>query len=183
MTRFDSFGRTVLFGAAAAVGWSLWMLLAAPLVGPAAARPIYLVAATAIYVGGLCRAAPQRLRMATATVVAAGIFAMLAQTTMSLAVGLAVILGVARSGFIHLAPAPRAVAREAMLLGSGLWLARFVTGAAMVPTAGALWAFFLVQGLLFLMPDSRADAAPAARADAFDVAYRRALSLLDERGV
>ena len=180
MMRFDSFGRTVLFGAIAAAGWIPWMLLVAPLMGTTTARAAYLIAVTAMYLAGLSATAPYRLMLVVATLVGAGLFAVVADTTSSLVVVLTVILGVGRSGFLSVAPAPQAVIREAMLLFGGLWLARFVGGATAIPTSGALWAFFLVQGLFFLMPRHR-EGNGRAQVDPFDAAYRRALSLLEER--
>lgn len=179
MMRFNSFGRTVLFGAAAAAGWIPWMLLAAPLMGTTAARAAYLIAVAAVYLAGVSATAPYRLIFAAATFVGAGLFAVVAGTTSSLVVVLAVIVGIGRSGFFYAAPLPQAVMRELILLFGGLFLARFVGGTAAIPTSGALWAFFLVQALFFLMP--RREGAARGRGDAFDAAYRRALSLLEER--
>ena len=68
MMRANSFLRSVLFGAVAAAGWPLWLLLAFPTLGWSMAQALYLIAVTALYIAAL---APSRPRGFVAAVIAA----------------------------------------------------------------------------------------------------------------
>jgi len=104
-------------------------------------------------------------------------------TIAELAIGLAVILGIARSTVLYRAAAARAVATEAVLLLGGLLFARFLAGASLLSTALALWGFLLVQSVFFLIGGVRARSAGAPHADPFEATYRRAVALLERTGV
>lgn len=179
MIVWSSFGRSLVFAFAAAAAWVPWLVLAAPLLGFEIARGLYLAAVVAIYVAGL--APRRRLAGGLAAGLAASAIGIVAGTLTELALGLAAIVGIARSGFLYRSAPARAVAIEAMLLLGGLWLARLTGGPFAIATAFGVWSFFLVQALFFLIGGVRARVAGGAPADPFDAAYGQAVGLL-ERG-
>jgi hypothetical protein len=178
MIRCDTLPRSIVFAALAAIGWVPWAMFAGPFIGAWAARALYLIGVLALYVSGLTRAGVNRLRVPVIVAMAAGGVALVAGSTTALVIGLAVVLGVARSGFVYPAAPSRAVVREAILLGGGLLLARLLTAAPLMTSTGlALWGFLLVQSFFFLLPRERPNAMP--QPDPFEEAHRRALALLD----
>jgi hypothetical protein len=179
MMRCNSFARSALFGAVAAAAWLPWVLVVAPLLGVWNARALYLVGVTAVYAAGLSPQGKRPLPVALATFPVAAVVALVAHTTAELAIGLATILGVARSGFFYRAAPARAVATEVTLLLGGLVFARFLAGVSLTATALALWGFFLVQSLFFLVAGVRARTRSGAHPDPFEEAHRRALALLE----
>ncbi len=183
MIRCNTFARSALFAAMAAAGWLSWVLVVAPVLGIGNARTLYLVGVTAVYVAGL---SPQRRRplpAALATFLIGAVVALIARTTAELAIGLAAILGIARSGFFYRAAPARAAATEVTLLVGGLLFARFLVAVSLAATALALWGFFLVQSLFFLVAGVRARALSGSHPDPFEEAQRRALALLEQTSV
>jgi hypothetical protein len=197
MTRRTAFGRSALFAAVAAAGWPVWALCSFPTIDWWAALALYLAAISGLYIGGLLpgRAggapafprprtggsigAARRLIAALLGIVAAMAVASWAHNTRELAIGLAALLGIARSGFIYRATPVRAVAIELTLLVGGLLFARFLAGPSLVSSALALWGFLLVQSIFFLIPGVRPRTVARSVGDPFDEAHRRALALLE----
>jgi hypothetical protein len=179
MMRLDSFSRSAGFAALAALGWIPWLLVAAPLVGGAVARALYLVAVTALYTGGLAGSAPRRASVTIAVGLAGIALACIVPGMSMLCVALAVMLGTARSGFLHRANPIRAVAIEAALLVGGLVFARFLAGGTLLGIALALWGFLLVQSCFFLIGGARARPVDGRRGDPFDEAVARATGVLE----
>jgi len=183
MMRCNTFARSALFAAVAATGWLSWVLVVAPLLGVWNARAVYLVGVTAVYVAGLSPQSRRQLPVALATLLVAAVVALIAHTTAELAIGLAAILGIARSGLLYRAGPARAVATEATLLLGGLVFARFLAAISLPATALALWGFFLVQSLFFIIAGVRPRALSGSHPDPFEEAQRRALALLEQTGV
>lgn len=183
MMRCNTFARSALFAAVAAAAWPPWVFVVAPLLGVWNARALYLVGVTAVYLAGLSPQARRPSPVALVTVLVAGVVALIARTTAELAIGLAAILGIARSAFFYRAAPARAAATEVTLLVGGLVFARFLAGVSLLATALALWGFFLVQSLFFLVAGVRARAVSASHPDPFEEAQRRALALLEETRV
>lgn len=177
--RCDSFARSALFAAGAAVGWSVWTIIASPIVGPRNALALYLTGATALYIAALSPRRWRRLSVAVVAVVLAAALALCARTTTELAIALAAILGIARSAFRYRAAPARAAALEVTLLVGGLLFARFLAGSTLSSTGLALWGFLLVQSLFFLVAGRHPRSPTAPRADPFDDAHRRAVALLE----
>jgi hypothetical protein len=178
MMHVDSFGRSALVAAAIAVGWIVWLVVAGPVVGIGAARTLYLIAATALYTGALAASPPRR---ASTAVVVAAIGALLAVVAggVDLALGLAIVLGTARSVFIHRAPAARAVVTEGVLVVGGLLFARFLATGTAQPTALALWGFFLVQSCFFLVGGIEVRRMDGRHPDPFEEAVARATEVME----
>lgn len=183
MIRCNTFARSALFAAVAAVAWLSWVLVVAPVLGVLNARAVYLVAITALYVAGLSPQGRRPIRAALATFLVATVVALIARTTAELAIGLAAILGIARSGFFYRAAPARAAATELILLVGGLVFARFLAAVSLPATALALWGFFLVQSVFFLGAGVRARTLNGPHPDPFEEAQRRALALLEQAGV
>jgi hypothetical protein len=87
-------------GAIAALGWIPWLLVAAPLLGGPAARTLYLVAVTALYAVGLASHARRRASAILVGGLAGGVLACVAPGMPELCVGLAIVLGTVRCGFV-----------------------------------------------------------------------------------
>ena len=183
MMRCNTFGRSALFAALAALAWLPWMIIAGPLVGVWNARALYLIALTVLYVAGLAPHSSRRLMLILVVGSVAGSVALVAHATADLAIGLAGILGITRSVFLYRAAPARAVAVEVTLLVSGLLFARFLAGASLASTAFAVWGFLLVQSLFFVIAGARERGPAPPRPDPFDEAYRRALAVLEREGV
>jgi hypothetical protein len=177
--RWNTFSRSLAFAALVAAGFLPWWTLASPIVGGRAAVALYLVGAVAVYLAGL--AGGLRRRLATLLVAggAGSGVAILAQSTAELAAGLALILAVGRSGLLFRAPAARGAAVEALLAIGGLAFARFLSGPSPIGLVLAIWGFFLVQSLYFLIGGIRLRRR-ASRRDPFEEAHARALALLGD---
>ncbi|MGH7900020.1 MAG: hypothetical protein ACREQQ_18840 [Candidatus Binatia bacterium] len=176
-----SFFRSVSFAALAALAWIPFAAVLAPILGLGGARALYLAAVTVTYVAAIVPSAPRRPAAAILAALMAGLLLFAARTTGELAIGLAVLIAVARSAFLYAAPPARAIVREAFLIGGGLLFARFLGAYSLFSTALAIWGFLLVQSLLFLAPRSTRSA--RGDADLFEGAYTRASVLLDRSGV
>jgi hypothetical protein len=181
--RCNPFVRSALFAAAAALAWWPWVLLAGPMLGWSTARACYLVGITVLYVGGLSAGTQRGLTVAAvAGLVAVGV-ALVVHTLAELAFGLAAVLGVARSLVLYRAAPARAVATEVFLLIGGLTFARFLSGPA-VPSLGlAIWGFFLIQSLFFIVGGIRSRSPAPRHTDPFDEAHQRAVALLERMGI
>ena len=179
--RWNTFARSATFAAVAAAGWVPWALVVAPILGLRNAGTLYLVGLLSCYVAGL---SPRgRRRVAAVTGLAALALACAAGTIIELSIGLAVLLGITRSGFLFRAAPTRAVLTEAVLLVGGLLFARFLGGPSLASMALAIWGFLLVQSVFFLVAGRRARKLGERQGDGFEEVYRLATALLDRTGV
>jgi hypothetical protein len=175
------FGRSVVLAALLGAAWPAFAVVAAPLLGVSAALSLYVVGAIALYVAAIAPGIARGIAAALLSVVIAVGFAVVVGTSGAAVYGAAVALGVARSGLLYRSRSARALAVEALLLGGGLLLARFLFAPGALGTALALWGFFLVQSAFFAIGGVRVRDAHVAAPDRFECARRRALALLDER--
>ncbi len=174
-----TFGKSLWFAALAAGALPLWLLLARPILGTDPAIGAYFVIAAAAYLGAI---APARGRALVAMLVAAavgGFAAIVTRAPGELVLVLAVLVAVARSGFLYSCSPARGVAIEALVAGGGLLFARFLFGPTVAALILALWGFFLVQSLYFLLGGRHAPVV-ARHPDPFQDAYGRATALLDD---
>ena len=179
--RWNTFTRSATFAAVAAGGWVPWALLVGPILGLWNALTLYLVGLLTCYVAGLSPQARRRVAAVTA-VVALGL-ACAAGTIVELCIGLAVLLGIARSGFLFRAAPTRAVLTETVLLVGGLLFARFLGGPSLASTMLAIWGFLLVQSVFLLVAGRRERRCSERHGDGFEEVYRLATTLLDRTGV
>lgn len=179
MIRIDSFGRSAVFAAVAALGWIPWIVLLGPFVGAAAARALYLVAVAALYAGALATSSTRRASVTLAVATAGVLLAWIARGLPELCVGLAIALAVARSALRSRTAPARAVVVESLLLVGGLAFARFLAGGSAHAMTLALWGFLLVQGCFFLVGGARARPGDGSPLDPFDDACARAAEVLE----
>jgi hypothetical protein len=177
--RWNSFSRSLLFAALAAAAVVPWLVVAIPWLGSARALAFCLAATTAVYVGGLVPDRARRARVFLTTAVLGFALVLVTRTLTEQVLGLAVLLAIVRSGFLHRAPLSRAVAIEAVLVGTGLLFARFLSGPFPGGVAIALWGFFLVQSFYFLIGGIRTREASGRHPDPFEEARARMLAILD----
>jgi len=177
--RFDSFGGTVLFGALAAIAWPAWALGLAAL-GFGTGLTGYLVAVSAVYAAGLA-ATPARAMGAALWALGFGaVVVLLARDPADVAIGAALAIGICRSGLLHTRRPARALVLETVLLGAGLAAARLLAAPGLVGVSLALWGFFLVQSLGFLVAGRVPQTDAPGGVDPFEYARGRALEILDE---
>lgn len=177
--RCNSFTRSAMFAALAAMGWLPWALIATPICGVWHARALYLGAVTVLYVAGLSPQNTRRLMIAVLVSAATAALTLVVRNTTELCIGLAVLLGVARSVFLYRATPARAVTTEAGLLLGGLLFAAFLARPSLPSTALALWGFLLVQSSFFLVGGVHVRSATLPQVDPFEEAHRRAVALLE----
>jgi hypothetical protein len=182
MIRWNSFGRSAAFAAVAALGWIPWLVLVGPVVGASGARSIYLIGLTSLYVGGLDGRRARGLSAAIVTAIAGGAIAVAGRDAAALCIGLAVVLAVARSVFLHHAAPARAVVIEAGLSGGGLVFARLLGTRSLLGAALPIWGFFLVQSCFFLIGGIRERAEDGRHPDPFEAACARAMEVLERPG-
>jgi hypothetical protein len=176
---WNTFGRSAVFAAAAGCGVMPWLLAAAPLLGVHRALAVYLVAAAAAYVTAIAPSLRRGLGAGLFVSLLGAELAALPHALPELALGLAMVVALARSGFLFRARPGRALALELTLVAGGLLFARFLAGSSLLSVGLALWGFLLVQSVFFLVGGVRERQAGAARTDPFDAAYERASALLD----
>lgn len=181
--RCNNFSRSVLFAALAAGGVLPWLMLARPIFGAEQALVFYLVGVVSAYLGGVAPRRGRRVAVFVAAACAAVGVALAARTTTELVLGLGALLAIGRSAFLYQPTAVRAAITEAVLVGGGLIFARFLIGHSLVALVLALWGFFLVQSLYFLVGGVRPRAGAGRHPDPFQDAYGRAMALLDRSGV
>jgi len=174
MMRWEGFARSACFAALAAVGLVPWLVLAGPLLGPPVALRTYLVGLLSVYVAGLGGHRGRRIAAALG-VAAAGLgVAAMTHSIAECALGLAALLGVVRGTILYRARP----ATELSLVTAGLLFARFLAGRSLVSMMLAVWGFFLVQSVFFLLGGVSERTAPTRHPDPFEEAHRRAIALL-----
>ncbi|MEN8182701.1 MAG: hypothetical protein ABFS46_09215 [Myxococcota bacterium] len=180
MMRWNSFGRTLGFGALAAGGLLAASFLPLP---TGAALSAWLVASAVAYGVGLAPSAAGAARTVL-PIGALGLAVWLAAEHVGqAALGAALVVGIGRSLLVYRARPLRGLAVEAVLLGGGLWLARALLDGGLGSAALAVWGFFLVQSLFFWIPGVAEREDSGATADPFERAARRLRRLLEEEPV
>lgn len=177
MMRLCSFGRGVTFAALAALGWIPWAIVATGLLGRSGALSVYLVGVVVLYVVAL----GERVRAGVLgfAAVAACAASLLVGTSAELAIALAALLGLFRSGVVYGPASPRTLALEVVLLGAGLVFARFLASPWLLHISLAIWGFFLIQSLYFIRTGVPVAADLDPERDGFEEAYRRASELIE----
>lgn len=179
MMRWNSFARSLVFAAAAALGLAAAVTLLAPVFGPRAVLLAYIAAAAALYGAGLAPSLRASLRAgAVGAGLAFGLW-LLPLGLQGTAMGAAAIVSIVRSGVVHRMRPLRAALAEVALGGGGLALAALLADGGLASLALGVWGFFLVQSLYFLIGGvgTRGDESQAV--DPFERARARLLALLD----
>jgi len=182
MIRWNDFGRSLLFGAVAAAGFVPFTILATPGLGRSGSLVVYALASAAVYLAGI--GASRRQGFAAALIVAgagtaAALFAPDPRDAL-LATGL--LFGLCRSGLLYRSRFARALLLEGGLLGAGLGVAGQLLAASTFSAVLAVWAFFLVQSVFFLIGGVEARREEPGEHDPFDAAHSRVLAILEPGG-
>lgn len=172
--RWDGFPRSMVFAALAAFGALPWLALG----GTRRWFGLYLVVVTTAYVAGLVPRGRRRLAAACAVAALGGGAVVTAHTLTEVALVLAVVLGIARSAFLYRTRPARALVTESVLVALGLVFARFLAGPTLSAVMLAIWGFFLVQSVFFLVGGVSTRVAAGRHPDPFEEAHGRAMALL-----
>ncbi len=172
--------RTLAFGAVAALGSIPWAMVFGPFFGHAWALAGYCLGAAALYAGVIAPSWPRGVAAGAVASVAGVAVAVLATRPTEVILGAAMILAVARSGFLFRGKPARTVVLEAGLVFGGLLFARALAGGTLLSAGLAIWAFFLVQSLFFVAGGVREREPDELRIDPFERARKRALALMED---
>lgn len=175
----SGFGRTLLFGALAALGVPAVRLLVAPVLGGGLAFSLYWVGLAIAYLFWIAGSLRRGVGAATIASLGGLVLLVLAPSASFVAAGATLLVAAVRSGFLYRAPQPRLVALEALLLVGGLLVAELLAAPGVLGLALAVWGYFLVQSLYFLLARPRVRH-PAGGGDPFERARERLERLLDE---
>jgi len=177
--RWNGFSRSVWFGAAAAAAFAVFGVTLAPRIGLEWALVVFGACVVPVYLFGL---APTRRRGVSAALFAAALIGGASLLDVSPRESLlvaAIALGLGRSGIAHPGPFARSVWIELFLLFGGWSVAGLLLAGSTPSVVLAVWGFFLVQAVFFLLPRTR-PTSPGAAIDAFDEARDRANAILDD---
>ena len=173
------FGRTLAFGLLAALGVPAVRLLQVPLMGHPAIWHFYVAGLAVVYLIAIA-GSPRRV-LGSALLGSIGAVALLLLTPGIgvTVVGASLLVACVRSGFLYRVPQPRLLLLEAGLLGVSLAAVELLVGPGVFGIALAVWAYFLVQSLWFLVarPRPRTLEPPG---DPFERARDRLDGLLEE---
>lgn len=173
------FARTLVFGALAALGVPAVWLLLAPLLGSSLVLGLYWVGLAIAYPVWIAGSLRRAVGAAALSGVGALVLLALLPGLSVMAAGAALLVAAVRSGFLYRAPQPRLLVLEALLLVVGLTVANALATPGVLGMALAVWGYFLVQSLYFLLARPRPRAATPG-GDSFERASERLERLLDE---
>ncbi len=173
--RARRFAESLLFALLAALGAIPWTLAAGAAVGRGRAEALYLLALAALYLVWIAPSWPQKLRSGVLAAVAAAALAFVPVPAWAAA---ALLVAVGRSGLLYRTKPARAVVTEAVLVGGGLAFAGWLAGPSLLDAALAVWGFYLLQSVYFLL-GGVAERREEARTDPFEDAHRRAMAVME----
>ena len=172
--------RTLAFGAAAALGAVAWQFTCAIFLRPDTSLAAYALLCCCAFPVALAPSLRAAALAAALCVPLAACAAVVAPEANTALVSAALIAALGRATAYWAKPA-RTLALEVVLLGLGLVAARVCGGTSPFGSALGVWSFCLVQSLYFLWLTPKPRESPAAPEDAFDLAHRRALAVLEQR--
>lgn len=182
MIRWNDFGSSLLFGAVAAAGFVPFAILAAPLLGRSGSLVAYALASAAVYLAGIGASRRQGLAAALLVAGAGAAAALLAPDPRDALLATGMIFGLCRSGLLYRSRFARALLLEGALVGAGLGVAGQLLDASTFSAVLAVWAFFLVQSVFFLIGGVEARCEDPGELDPFDAAHARVLEILEQGG-
>lgn len=178
--RVEGFVSSAVFGAFLAIALVFVETVFARFLGSSDVLVLYLAACVVAYASLIARDPRSTLRNAAlGAFLSIGVLVM-ADGIEGIAIGLAVVIGVVRSGLDAETRTGRALCFEGVLGCAALIFASALSWPGWLGSAAALWGFSLVQSLYFLVPVSRRRASRDALGDPFERARERLLGLLDE---
>lgn len=180
MMRRNGLTKSLCFGAAASIGFVFAQHVGAPLVGSVDVLVFYLGSFTIGYAALLGSTPRRAVRNAAAALVGTVLVVMVTGGLAGLAIGLAGVLALVRSGLEYPMKPARGLVVETLLMGLSLGFAFWVSSPGWLGTAAGLWAFSLVQSLYFLVPGRGRRRAETGVGDPFESARERLLGLLED---
>lgn len=177
------FARTLAFGAAAGALWPLAFAASCRMVGWDFAWSLGLTGIAAAYAAGLAPHARGALASAGFVALLGSVIQLLWPEPLAAAGSAALSIALLRSHWLSTGRSGlRTLCLEMALLLGGLVAARTAFSPDPLGSAAALWAYFLVQSLFFLLSDPAPLPPAPAKGDPFEEALRRANTLLDDPG-
>jgi hypothetical protein len=177
---WNDFGRSLLFGAVAAAAFVPFAIVAAPHLGWGGTLAAYAVASASAYLVGLGATRRQGLGAGLLVGLLGTGVALAAPTSRDAILAAALLLGLCRSGLLYRTRFARAVVLEGVLLCAGLGIAGHLLTSSTFSAVLAVWAFFLVQSVFFLVGGVEARREEARDVDPFDAARARAVELMEQ---
>ena len=177
--RWNSFSGTLWFAALAAVGMPAAVLALGPGLGERAALSVYTVASACLYLVGCAPGRRRGLLVAIPVAAAGALILLLAPQPEQAAAMSAVMIAVCRSGFLYRSRAGRALVVELLLAVAGLAAARLLWGPGLLAPALAMWGYYLVQSVFFLIGGVQVRRR-STEGDPFELARSRVLTLLED---
>jgi hypothetical protein len=182
MMRWNDFGRSLVFGAVAAAAFVPFAVVATPVHGWSSGVAAYALLCSATYLAGLGATRRQGLTAAGVALLVGGTVAWIAPTPRDAIFAAALGLGLCRSGLLYRARFARSLLLEGFLLCAGLAAAAEMFGGSTFSAVLAVWIFFVIQSVFFLIGGVNARREGAEETDAFEAARARALELLEREG-
>jgi hypothetical protein len=181
MMNEHGFARTIGLGVAAAVSLVFVQQLAAPWMGLASVATLHGAGVLIVYAAWLAPSRRAAFRNSAVALAGATLIFVIAGSLETRWLGLALLLALIRSGLGPAMRPARAIVVELGLLGGGLAMAVWLSGAGWFGQALGLWGYALVQSLYFLVPGRRSPRAlQSSHGDPFDRARDRLINLLEE---
>jgi hypothetical protein len=177
---WNDFGRSLLFGAVAAAAFVPFAIVAAPHLGWGGTLAAYAVASASAYLVGLGATRRQGLGAGLLVGLLGTGVALAAPSSRDAILAAALLLGLCRSGLLYRTRFARAVVLEGVLLCAGLGIAGHLLTSSTFSAVLAVWAFFLVQSVFFLVGGVEARREEARDVDPFDTARARAVELMEQ---
>jgi hypothetical protein len=180
--RWNDFSRSLLFAAVAAAGFAPFAMLTTPWLSVSWALALYALACGPLYLSGLGSSRRRGVRSALLAAVLGGVALLVAGSPREAIVLAAVIAGLVRSGVVYHRPLARAALIEAGLLGVGLGVAQLLIASSTLSIVLAIWGFFLVQSVFFLVGGARRERSTRG-GDAFERAVDQVNAILRDASV
>ncbi len=173
------FARTLVFGVLAALAVPAIRLLLAPVLGHSLTLSLTWVGLAIAYPAWIAGSLRRGVRAALLAGSGGVVLLALMPGPSFVAAGAALLVASVRSGFLYRAARSRLLVLEGLLLVVSLAVANALASPGVLGIALAVWGYFLVQSLYFLLARPRPRAASEGR-DPFERARERLESLLDE---
>jgi hypothetical protein len=178
-----TFSGSLVFGAAAALASVAFLVAMRPLLGGSLALSTYCVTAAVFYLVAMAPSWSRGIRIGFLAGVLGGATLVFAPNATVAVLGATVLLGVLRSGFLFRARPGRALLVELILLAGGLLLANALASTGSLGFAMAIWGFFLVQSVYFLLGGIGERSESTPELDPFEQACVRATRVMEDMQV
>jgi hypothetical protein len=175
-----TFSGSLVFGAAAALASVAFLVAMRPLLGGSLASSTYCVTAAVFYLVAMAPSWSRGIRIGFLAGVLGGATLLFAPNATVAVLGATVLLGLMRSGFLFRARPGRALLVELGLLAGGLLLANALADTGSLGFAVAIWGFFLVQSVYFLLGGIGERPESTPEIDPFEQACVRATRVMED---